>query len=71
MMYSFVKEPLMFLGAPGSASGTVSQRYGTEDQHPDLYQNVTDPQHWFSERSLQVKGFFSVTGPCKQLCNII
>jgi hypothetical protein len=28
----------------GSASGSVSQKYGSEDPdpHPDLYQNVTD-----------------------------
>jgi hypothetical protein len=26
-------------------SGSVSQRYGSEDPHPDPYQNVTDPQH--------------------------
>ncbi len=33
---------------PGSASGSVRQRYGSEDPdpHPDLYQNFTDPQHW-------------------------
>ncbi len=30
-------------GPPGS----VSQKYGSEDQNPS--QNVTDPQHWFSE----------------------
>ncbi len=29
----------------GSASGSVSQRYGSEDPHPDPYQNVTDPEH--------------------------
>ncbi len=36
------------LGPRGSKSGSVSQRYGSEDQdqHPDPYQNVTDPQHW-------------------------
>jgi hypothetical protein len=35
-------DPYVF-GPPGS----VSQRYGSEDldPHPDLYQNVTDPQH--------------------------
>ncbi len=27
----------------GSGAGSVSQRYGSTD--PDLYQNVTDPQH--------------------------
>jgi hypothetical protein len=37
-------------GHPGSASGSVSQRYESEDQHADLYQNVTDPQHLFWER---------------------
>ncbi len=32
----------------GFASGSVSQRYGSEDPnpHPDPYQNVTDPEHW-------------------------
>jgi hypothetical protein len=32
---------------PGSASGSVSQRYGCEDPdpHPNPYKNVTDPQH--------------------------
>ncbi len=35
----------MFLGPPGSVSGSVSQRYGYEDPDPDPYQNVTDPQH--------------------------
>jgi hypothetical protein len=35
-------DPYVF-GPPGSASGTVRQRYGSED--PDPYQNVTDPQH--------------------------
>jgi hypothetical protein len=39
-------DPLCF-GHPGSASGSVSQRYGSEYPHPDLYQNVTDPQRWF------------------------
>ncbi len=27
-------------------SGSVSQRYGSEDPDPDPYQNVTDPEHW-------------------------
>jgi hypothetical protein len=31
---------------PGSASGSVSQKYGSEDPDPHPYQNVTDPQHW-------------------------
>ncbi len=33
--------------ASRSAFASVSQRYGSEDPdlHPDLYQNVTDPQH--------------------------
>ncbi len=35
---------LYVFGPPGSASGSVSQRYGCED--PDPYGNVTDPQHW-------------------------
>jgi hypothetical protein len=30
--------------SPGSESGSIRQRYGSED--PDPYQNVTDPQHW-------------------------
>jgi hypothetical protein len=29
-----------------SVSGSVSQWYGSADPDPDLYQNVTDPQHW-------------------------
>ncbi len=33
----------------GSASGSVRQRYGSEDPHPDLYQNVTEPQHWLEQ----------------------
>ncbi len=32
--------------------------YGSKD--PDLYQNVTDPEHWFVEVSLY--GFFSEHG---------
>jgi hypothetical protein len=37
------------LGHLGSAFGSVSQRYGSEDPDPlpDPYQDVTDPQHWF------------------------
>jgi hypothetical protein len=35
-------DPYVF-GHPGSASGSVNQRYGSED--PDPYQNVTDPQY--------------------------
>jgi hypothetical protein len=27
------------------ASGSVSQKQGAEDPHPDPYQNVTDQQH--------------------------
>ncbi len=30
---------------PGSASGSLSQWYGSEDPHPDPYQNFTDPEH--------------------------
>jgi hypothetical protein len=33
----------MFFGPPGS----VTQSYESED--PDLYQNVTDPQHWYKD----------------------
>ncbi len=40
---------IRIFGPLGSASGSVSQRYGSEDQdphpHPSRYQNVTDPQH--------------------------
>jgi hypothetical protein len=41
-------DPYVF-GPPGPASESVSQSYGSEDpdQHPDPYQNVTDPQHCF------------------------
>jgi hypothetical protein len=33
------------------------QRYGYEDPdtHPDPYQNVTEPQHWFPRRSATVR----------------
>jgi len=37
-------------GPPGSGFGSVSQRHGSAD--PDPYQNVTDPQHWWSFFSL-------------------
>jgi hypothetical protein len=33
-----------------AGSGSVSQGYGSAD--PDLYQNVTDPQHWWKPSSL-------------------
>jgi hypothetical protein len=34
---------------PGTAFGSVSQRYGSEDPdpHPDPYQIVSDPQHCY------------------------
>jgi hypothetical protein len=33
----------------GSESGSISQRHGSVDPHPDSdpQQNVMDPQHWF------------------------
>ncbi len=31
----------------GSGAGLVSQRYGSGKPDPDLYQNVTGPQHRF------------------------
>jgi hypothetical protein len=37
----------MFWGPPGFASGSVRQRYGSQD--PDPFQNVTDPQHWIPD----------------------
>jgi hypothetical protein len=39
-------DPYVF-GPPRSASGSVRQRYGSEDLnlHPDPYQNGTHPQH--------------------------
>ncbi len=42
-----VPHPFVFR-PPGSAFGSVSQRYGSEDPHlnPDLSQNATDPQNW-------------------------
>ncbi len=43
--------PYVF-GPPGSASGSVRQRYGSADPDPDLYQNVTDPQHWFYRKNM-------------------
>jgi hypothetical protein len=30
----------------GFGAGSVSQRYGFEDLHPDPYQNVIDPERW-------------------------
>ncbi len=42
-----VADPYVF-GPPGSASGSASQWYGSEDSDP--YQNVTDPQHCFSQK---------------------
>ncbi len=46
--YVSVPDPDPYVFGPlGSASGSVSQRYGCEDPdlQPDPYQNVTDPQH--------------------------
>jgi hypothetical protein len=45
----------------GSASGSVSQRYGSEDPdpHPDPYQNVTDPQHWYIHENIYEIGLYS------------
>ncbi len=40
------EDPYVF-GPPESVTGSVSQRYGSEDPHPDPYQNVRDPQHCF------------------------
>jgi hypothetical protein len=39
------------------ASGSVSQRYGSEDldPHPDPYQNVTDPERCFQNFSFDVE----------------
>ncbi len=41
------KQKKIFFGN-GAESGFVSQRYGSAD--PDPYQNVTDPEHFSSER---------------------
>jgi hypothetical protein len=32
----------------GSGAGSVSQKYGSEDPypHPNMFQKVTDPEHW-------------------------
>ncbi len=38
----------------GSGAVSVSQRYGTEDQDPDSYQNVTDPEHCPRHTSPQI-----------------
>jgi hypothetical protein len=34
-----------------TGAGSISQRYGSEDPHPhpDPYQNVTDPGHWYQQ----------------------
>jgi hypothetical protein len=34
------------IAGSGSASGSISERYGSAD--PDPYQNFMDPQHWLS-----------------------
>ncbi len=31
----------------GAGFGSVSHRCGYEDPHPNPYQNVTDPEHWY------------------------
>ncbi len=36
---------LMKIRGSGSASGSISQRYGSANPHPDPYQNLMDPQH--------------------------
>jgi len=35
----------MKIAGSGAGSGYIGQRNGSTDLDPDLYQNVTDPQH--------------------------
>jgi hypothetical protein len=35
----------MKIAGSGAGSGYIGQRHGSTDLDPDLYQNVTDPQH--------------------------
>jgi hypothetical protein len=51
------QDPYVF-GPPGSASGSVSQTYGSEDLHPDPHQNVRIPVPVFF-----LLKFFLVTNP--------
>ncbi len=37
------------VSASASVSGSVSQRYGSEDPHPEQYKNVNDPLQWFAQ----------------------
>jgi hypothetical protein len=48
--------------AYGSESGSISQRHGSADPHPDPdpHQNVMDPQHWSEVR---IRGFGSGSEP--------
>jgi hypothetical protein len=50
--FGIFKVPIEF-GTYGSAAGSVSQRYESEDPdpHPDPYQNVKDPEHWSELKS--------------------
>ncbi len=55
----------------GSGSGCVIQRYESADPDPVPYQNVTDPQHWFSEGLIswwlrfipKITEYGNITGP--------
>jgi hypothetical protein len=50
----------MFFGPPGSASGSVTQSYESEDPDRDSYQNVTDPpQHWYKDGKPDSQNFTS------------
>jgi hypothetical protein len=37
--------------AAKQCSGSVCQRYGSEDPHPDPYQNVTVPEHCYEDKN--------------------
>jgi len=41
--------------ASASASGSISQRDGSADTHPDPepHQIVMDPQHWFKQNRIE------------------
>jgi hypothetical protein len=53
----------MFLGLPDPHPDQLVRGHGSED--PDLYQNVTDPQHWHHERN---KNNFE---PCKWYSTVL
>ncbi len=41
---------MAIIAGSGAGSESISQRHVPAD--PDPYQNVTDPQHWFSDTAI-------------------